>query len=306
MSLAPVALLTESRYESPSRGHWYTDNILDEDALVIEALAARGIAARRVSWSRPEVDWSRFSCAVFRTTWDYFDRFAEFSAWLDRVQAEVPLFNPPALVRWNLDKHYLLDLEARGIHTVPSVFLERGSTQSLAAAMDAHALSEAVIKPAVSGAARHTYRVTRAEADEHEATLAALLREEAMMLQPFQREIVEQGETTLVVMDGRFTHGLRKVAKAGDFRVQDDHGGTVHAYTPTPEEIAFAEWAMAACDPQPLYGRVDLVRDNDGALAVMELELVEPELWFRLCPDAAQRLADGLVQRLASAAPPQV
>lgn len=299
---APIALLTESRYENPTPGHWYVDNILEEDRLVAEAFAARGLRTERVDWARPDVDWSRFGAALLRTTWDYFDRFAQFSAWLDRVPSQTSLLNPASLVRWNVDKHYLRDLEDRGVHTVPTLFIERGSTASLASLLAAHGLPQAVLKPVVSGAARHTYRVDPDHAAEHEARLASLLEHEAMMLQPFQRDIVERGEMTLVVIDGRFTHALRKVAKAGDFRVQDDHGGTVHPYTPTPEEIAFAERAMAACDPTPLYGRVDMIRDNEGALAVMELELVEPELWFRLHPPAAEALAEGLRRRLSPAA----
>lgn len=297
---APIALLTESRYVEPVPGDWYIENIFEEDRLVAEALAARGLVSERVDWARPDVDWSRFGLALFRTTWDYFDRFPQFDAWLDRVASQVPLCNPASLVRWNVDKHYLRDLEDRGVHTVPTLFIERGSTTSLGDLLATHGLTQAVLKPVISGGARHTYCVDPRQAAAHEQRLASLLADEAMMLQPFQRDIVERGEMTLVVIDGRFTHALRKVAKAGDFRVQDDHGGTVHPYAPTPEEIAFAERAMAACDPMPLYGRVDMIRDNEGALAVMELELVEPELWFRLHPPAAEALAEGLMRRISS------
>lgn len=293
-----VALVTEDRFEDPTPGFWYVDNILEEDRLLTEALAAHGVSVQRVSWSRTDVDWSRFAMAVLRTTWDYFDRFTEFSAWLDRVPEHTQLLNPPALVRWNMDKHYLRALEAQGVHTVPTVFVEQGSAVSLSELLRAHALDEAVIKPAVSGGARHTFRVSPSSAAAHEPGWAERLLHEAMLLQPLQRDVLERGETTVVVIDGRCTHALRKVAKPGDFRVQDDHGGTVHAHEPTPEEVAFAERAMAACQPRALYGRVDMVRDNDGRLAVMELEVVEPELWFRLAPAAAQRLADGIVRML--------
>lgn len=300
MSTRPqVVLLTEDRYEDPTPGaHWYTDNILADDRLLIEGLAARGVDALRRSWSRSDIAWSSFPLAVFRTPWDCFDRFAEFMTWLDAAAQQTTLVNPPALVRWNVDKRYLWDLERRSVHTVPGLLLPRGSTAGLAELMQTHGIDDAVLKPVVSGAARETYRVRRADAAEHEATLARLLTEESMMLQPFQRDIIERGETTLVIIDGQFTHGLRKVAKPGDFRVQDDHGGSVHAYEPTAEEIAFAGRAMAACDPEPIYGRVDMIRDNDGQLAVMELELVEPELWLRMCPAAADRLAAALVRSL--------
>lgn len=300
MSTSPkIALLTEDRYEDPVPGHhWYTDNILEEDRLLTEGLRARGVGARRISWSRAEVDWSAWPLALLRTTWDYVDRFDEFMAWLGRVEARTTLLNPPSLLRWNVDKRYLWELERRGVHSVPGVLLEQGSPATLAELMQAHGLDEAVLKPVISSGARHTQRVRRHEAAGLEAFLAERLRHEAMMLQPFQREIVERGEVTLVVIDGAVTHGLRKVAKPGDFRVQDDHGGTVHPHEPSADEIELAERAMATCDPAPIYGRVDMVRDNDGRLAVMELELVEPELWLRLCPAAADRLADAVVRTL--------
>jgi glutathione synthase/RimK-type ligase-like ATP-grasp enzyme len=294
-----VALVTEDRYERPTAGHWwYTDNILDEDRLVAEALAVRGIESQRVSWSRADVDWSSYDAALLRTTWDYFDRFEEFSRWLEHVVACTRLINPPDLVRWNVDKHYLRDLQTRGIHVVPTVFIERGSSLTLAELQRTHDWPEVVLKPAVSGAARHTYRIDPSTVAAHEVVLAERLREEAMLLQPFQRAILEHGEMTLVVIDGRVTHALRKRAKPGDFRVQDDHGGTVHSHAATREEVMFAERAIAACEPAPIYGRVDMIRDDSGALAVMELELVEPELWFRRAPEAAERLADTLARVL--------
>jgi glutathione synthase/RimK-type ligase-like ATP-grasp enzyme len=157
-----------------------------------------------------------------------------------------------------------------------------------------------VIKPAVSGAARHTYRIDARTAAAHESIFAELLEREAMLVQPFLPSIVVDGEITLVVIDGHVTHGLRKRAKPGDFRVQDDHGGTVHPHQPSAEEVELAERAIAACDPSPIYGRVDMVRDRSDRLAVMELELVEPELWFRLEPAAARRLAAALAREIKS------
>ena len=154
------------------------------------------------------------------------------------------------------------------------------------------------MKPAVSGAARHTYRLNAANLDAHEAVLRGLLRDEAMMLQPFLGSVLTQGEFSLIVIGGRCTHAVRKIAKAGDFRVQDDHGGTVHPHTPTADEIVFAESAVAACAQAPLYARVDAVRDDAGALSLMELELVEPELFFRFSPPAADALAGAIAERM--------
>jgi glutathione synthase/RimK-type ligase-like ATP-grasp enzyme len=194
-----------------------------------------------------------------------------------------------------MDKHYLRDLEMRGVHATPTRYIEPGESVTLKALHTETGWERTVLKPAVSAAARHTYRLDPSNLEAHEAVFRELIAREAMMLQPFQDHIVEKGEKTLMVMGGQYTHAVLKVAKPGDFRVQDDYGGTVQAYTPTPEEIRFAELAFSVCDPAPLYGRIDLVTDNDGCLAVMELELIEPELWFRFHPPSAEVLADALL-----------
>ena len=302
--MRPFALLTERRYAAATApaADWYLANILQDDALLQAALAPHGFHAVRVDWADPTVNWAHFHGAVFRTTWDYFERFAEFQAWLQRVQTLTRLCNPPALVAWNMDKHYLADLAAWGVPTVPSRFIERGDHTPLPQQLAASGWAEAILKPCVSGAARHTYRVNAANAAALEAVAQTLLATEALILQPFQANILQQGEDTLMVFNGRYSHAVRKRPKAGDFRVQDDHGGTVETYTPTPTQIALAEQAMAACHPRPAYGRVDMVQDAQGQWRIMELELIEPELWLRYHPPAATAFAAALGDMLAGAA----
>lgn len=298
MSELHIVLLTEDRYERPVEGSWYVGNIFQEDGLLTAALERLGWVTERVSWSRPDFDWSRPRAVVVRSTWDYFDRFPEFSAWMHRVEPVVPLVNPAAQLRWNADKHYLADLQKAGVDVPPTRFVEPGTETTLAAVLDECGWSEAVLKPAVSGAARHTYRLTPHTAAAHEEVFRQLLRDEAWMLQPFLPNVMREGEISLMVFGGRCTHAVRKRAKAGDFRVQDDHGGTVHPHEATAEEIEFAERAVRACDPLPAYARVDLVRDDAGRLVVMELELIEPELFLRFHPPAAESFAEAIVARL--------
>ena len=296
---AAIALLTDRRYTAAeaAAGDWYLGNILADDRLLAEALEARGLASIRLDWADESIDWGRFRAVVFRTTWDYYDRQAEFTAWLDRVGPVARLINDATTVRWNLDKHYLADLATRGVPIVPTLFLEKGTTADLAGILAAEGWSEAVVKPAVSGGARHTYRFDAVGAERLGAIIDPLLAGEAFLVQPFEPSIVDHGEDTLVMIGGRFTHALTKRAKPGDFRVQDDHGGTVHPRTPTAAQIGLAEAAMAACGTVPAYGRVDLVR-HDGGWAVMELELIEPELWLRRHPPAASALAAAIEGRL--------
>jgi glutathione synthase/RimK-type ligase-like ATP-grasp enzyme len=294
-----VALLTDRRYTAPRAepGDWYLGNILADDALLAAALGARGVSSRRVDWADPSVDFSAFRALVFRTTWDYYDRQAEFAAWLDRVSPVTRLVNDVATVRWNLDKHYLADLAAAGVPTVPTRFVARGEPLDPARLLADEGWHEGVVKPAVSGGARHTHRFTAESAAAVGAAIAPLLAEEAFLVQRFEAGILDHGEDTLVVVEGRFTHALTKRARPGDFRVQDDHGGTVHPCTPSPEQIDLATRAMAVRGGTA-YGRVDMVRRAEGGWAVMELELIEPELWLRRFPPAAEALAEAIVRRL--------
>jgi len=293
-----VVLLTESRYHQPTEVDWYIENILTEDSMVKDALEKKGLKVTRVDWANPNFDWSSTEIALFRTTWDYFHRFDEFSNWLNEVSMKTRLINPAEQIRWNIDKHYLKDLSNNGINTTPTVYIEPGETINLQELHEKNNWEETVLKPAIAGAARHTYRLNQDSLSEHEIVFQELINKETMMLQPFQFNVVEQGEVAYMLFGGKFTHAVLKVAKPGDFRVQDDFGGTVHRYNPTQGEIEFAEKAVLVCDPLPTYARVDVITDNDDQLAVTELELIEPELWFRFHPPAADKLAETIIDIL--------
>jgi glutathione synthase/RimK-type ligase-like ATP-grasp enzyme len=293
-----VTLLTDARYVQPVEVNWYIQNILDDDRYVQQALEKRGLKVVRMNWDNPSFDWSETRCAIFRTTWDYFDRFTEFSSWLDTVSKQTQLINPIETICWNVDKHYLNDLASKGVHIPTTIFIEKGDPRSLAQVVETTTWSSLIVKPAISGAARHTYLFERKGVKEYEAIFQQLIQDEAMLLQEFQRRILTKGEVALVVIGGQCSHAVLKKAKAGDFRVQDDFGGTVHEYTPTREEIQFAENAVRQVSPLPLYARVDVIWDNEDRLCVSELELIEPELWFRKHPHAAELLADAVVKLL--------
>ena len=212
MSDYDVVILTDMRYEAPDERQWYNAQLLYEEQLLRDGLEARGLRTARVAWSNPDIEWSCTRAAVFRSTWDYFEKFAEFCRWMQQIEGGTHLFNTPSLVRWNIDKHYLRDLAERGVNVPKTHFIERGETSTLRELVTANRWSEVILKPAVSGAARHTYRINNANIEAHEAVLRELLREEAMMLQPFLSSVLNQGEVSLVVIGGRCTHAVRKVA----------------------------------------------------------------------------------------------
>ncbi|WP_199611462.1 ATP-grasp domain-containing protein [Flocculibacter collagenilyticus] len=300
-----VVVLTEDKYAAEcftpqKKLDWYSLQVLLEDQILIDALTEQGLTVTKRSWSDPSFDWEQAKTLLFRTTWDYFDRFDEFSTWLNSIKDKVQTINNINTIIWNFDKRYLHDLQNKGINVVDTYILEQNQTYSLAEEMDKYQFEEAILKPVISGAARHTYRINQSNVNQVQAHLDTLIQHEHFMLQPFQKNIVTEGELSLMVMGGKVTHAVKKTAKKGDFRVQDDHGGSVAQYTPNQEQIAFAEAAIAACSPQPLYARVDIIEDNNGQLAIMELELIEPELFFRFNHDAAHQLATTVKQYLST------
>ncbi|MAU14536.1 MAG: hypothetical protein CMH46_03245 [Muricauda sp.] len=292
-----IVVLTDHRYVAPKKSSPYIKNVLLEDQLVLEALQNQGLNVVRKSWDDHNFDWSTTKFALFRTTWDYFDRYSEFSKWLETTSEKIRFINPQKLIRWNIDKHYLQDLSNNGVTIAKTVFIEKGTTTTLANAISNSEANKGfnadtyILKPCVSGAARHTYKIHKDEIEGHENIFQKLIAEEAMMLQEFQKNIVSEGEISMMVFNGEFTHAVLKIAKPGDFRVQDDFGGTVHKYTPDQEQIAFAQSVVKAAPELPIYARVDIFRDNEGNWALAELEIFEPELWFRLNPSAATALA---------------
>jgi hypothetical protein len=272
--------------------------VIKEDTLVKEALEKQGLNVWRTNWDNPSFDWGTTRSILFRTTWDYFDRFPEFSKWLDTVAKRTKLINPMEMIRWNMDKHYLSDLRRNGVPIVPTYFIEAGEKRTLAECLRDSGWSSVILKPAISGAARHTYKLNSETTDELESIFSQLIKNEAMLIQPFMESILTKGEVAHMVMGGKHTHSVLKIAKAGDFRVQDDFGGTVHEYRPNSTEIEFIESVMKNVNPTPAYGRVDVIWDNEDKLVVSELELIEPELWFRKNHDAANLLAKEIVKYL--------
>lgn len=287
-----IVILTEDRYDgiiTPKDSN--EEDILTEDALIQKSLEKIGLKVFRTSWSNPDFDWTSTRAAFFSTTWDYFDRYEEFSKWLEDIRSKTLLINPYETIKWNLDKHYLNDLEEAGINVPETIFAEVGEAIDLLQLFNKSGWNETVLKPAISGAGRHTYRLNKNSVTKYENIFSELLKNESMMLQEFQENVISKGEVAYMVMGNKFTHAILKKAKKGDFRVQDDFGGTVELYEASQKEIDFALNTVAKCGKETTYARVDVIYDNNNKLAVTELELIEPELWFRFKNSAADDLA---------------
>lgn len=298
--MVDITVLTDHRYHEPEVITPYIQNILDEYDYLRNALEEIGLTVRRINWDDPNYDWSKTRAVVFRTVWDYFERYDEFQQWLDVVNGQTKLINPLSLIQWNIDKHYLSDLQKKGVAIVPTFFVDTGSYISIAEVCEMQDWKDVVIKPAISGAAFHTYKIMKDEIASNEALFKSLVGERDMLVQEYLPTITTRGEASLMVFNGKYTHAILKKAKSGDFRVQDDFGGTVHPYEPTSEEISFAESVFRACDPLPAYGRADIVWDEAGNHLLSELEIIEPELWVRNNPSSARHFAEGIKRMLRS------
>ncbi len=286
-----VVLVTQQKYVQPTRINAYIQNILTEDEILSLALQAQGHSVVRVGWEDASFKWSSTRCIIIRAIWNIFEHLPAFRSWLDKVHQQTRIINAPSLIKWNLDKGYLQHFQKAGIQIPPTVFLNQGNKTTLEEQLSKHNWQEIVMKPAISAGGRHTYRFITQDLVRYEEQFRNLINLEPMLLQKFQPRILDRGEVTFVVIGGQFTHAVLKRAKPGEFRVQDDFGGTVQVHQATKNEIIWAEQIVRCCTKLPAYARVDGIWLEDGSLALSELELIEPELWFRFDESAARRLA---------------
>ena len=265
-----------------------------DDQPLLEELRRRGLKAEPVVWNAPGFDWSQPKVCVLRSTWDYTTRLAGFLTWAERVATVTALWNPWEVILWNTHKSYLRSLAEAGVAVAPTVWLAAGGRADLPGLMAEHGWADAVVKPVVALSARETIRVSahsRAEAQSH---LDRVLAQEAVMVQPFFEAVESEGELSLLFIEGEFTHAIRKRPATGDFRVQHEYGGSEERVEPSGEELGLGRAALGAAGFETLYARADVMRGNDGQLCLMELELVEPSLFFEHAPEAAGRLAGGI------------
>ena len=252
------------------------DGYVTDDQLAETAMEEIGWKVEHVPWRQG--GWERFDAVVIRSTWDYHKHLEEFLAVLEQIKR---LANPLEVVRWNARKTYLRDLEARGLPVVPTVWNPRPD----ASLFDQLGTDEIVIKPVVSASAFHTYRLRRGE--EMETAFA----DREVMVQPFLRSIVEEGEYSLFFFGGELSHAVLKSPKEEDFRVQEEHGGLIRRVDPPAALVDLGHRIVESLPAPTLYARVDLARLDSGAYALMELELIEPSLYFRTDPESPRRFA---------------
>lgn len=270
-----AAVLTPSA-DYPEAFDWALENQAD-------ALRAAGLEVVAQTWTDPDAGQG-VDIVLPLVVWGYHARARQWHELLVRLEAErARVLNPVALLRWNSDKSYLAELAEQGIATVPTQAVDALADANLADARIRFGTTELVIKPPVSAGADGTFRLGPNDA------VPAAVAGRRMLIQPFQHSIVGQGELSLMIFNGAFSHAVIKRAKPGDFRVQPSLGGTEIQVEAPPEAIALAHAALAAAPTAAVYARVDMIADATGAWQIMELELIEPALFLHRAPGSAER-----------------
>jgi len=272
----------------------------DQQMAALTAALAHGESVTDIDWRAPLADFAGFDIALIGTPWDYQDSREAFLAKLGAIAAlGVPVCNAPEVVRWNIDKGYLAQLGARGVATIPTLLLENPGREEIIAAFDHFGCDRVIAKRRVGAGAEGQFDFSREAPPSPDWRMG-----HAALVQPFLPGIVEEGEHSLIFIDGQFSHGLIKRPAAGDYRVQSLYGGWDTAVTPAPADLAAAEAVLAGLPfPAPLYARIDLVRGPQGTLLLMEAELIEPFLYPLQGPELGPRLLAGIRRRLTASAP---
>jgi glutathione synthase/RimK-type ligase-like ATP-grasp enzyme len=270
----------------------------ESERLMLPHLAAAGIQTEIVDWRSADRDFSKFDLIVLRSCWDYHLRVSEFIDWLQRVAQATPVLNAADTVLWNYNKFYLREVEALGVEIAPTIFVNDTGRIASSEWHQIRSWNKSVVKPAVSASAHKTW-LFESGAVPDEAELKSKMEGEPFLIQQYIPEIQTEGEISFVYIDGVFSHAVLKRVAAGDFRVQKEHGGSTELFHPDSTLLAQAN-QIAATVPQvrdSLYCRIDAIA-RGGKLVLMELELIEPELFSGLAEGAAEKFANAIARRV--------
>jgi glutathione synthase/RimK-type ligase-like ATP-grasp enzyme len=265
-----------------------------DDLEVVHALNLRGVQVQAIPWDGNFTDWNSFDLVILRSCWNYHLHPKKFLLWLNDLQTnQVNLLNPVSTVRWNLHKKYLAELDRQGVRLPPTQWLIKGATINLKELLQQKGWSKAVVKPAISATAHNTFVVSVEDIEQHQPIMNQLLDQSDLLIQKFVPEI-KQGEYSLIFFHKKFSHAVLKKPKPGDFRVQNDFGGSYSSIEPSDELIKQAASILTHIPEPLLYARVDGVLVN-GQFLLMELELIEPVLFFNHAPHSVGPFVDLLL-----------
>ncbi|HET6593585.1 MAG TPA: hypothetical protein VFG48_11760 [Xanthomonadales bacterium] len=278
------------------------DFVIDDEH-AIAPLASLGWEVSTVSWRQTAIPWEGFDAVIIRSTWDYPNDVPAFLDILGRINRQTRLANALDLVHWNLAKTYLLDLEAKGVGIVPTLWMDDLNDRAAAEFADRLGTDQLVVKPVVGANGQDAFRFSRQEDPARWAGIVDRFPGRPCMVQPFMPRIKTEGEFSLFFFGGEFSHATLRIPAASEFRSQEERGAEVHAVAPERRLLTRGQQAMAALATLPLYARIDFVRNAAGDFDVMELELIEPSLYLRMDPGAPARFARAIVDWFGAVSP---
>lgn len=287
MALRKIGFATSTKYRDLTSG----------DLLAVAELRRRGYEVEPLVWSERPANSVTCDVVVLRSVWDYHLDAERFLQWVTSVSQSAIIFNHPDIVRWNSDKRYIFDLDQAGLPVPRTTMLEAGSEVDLVHALLKLDGNRAVIKPAISASAHETHLIDLDNAFIMQERMTRLLRTRAMLIQEFVPEISTRGEWSLMFFGGAYSHAVRKTPQSGDFRVQSEHGGIHSSENPQAVVLEVAKRAVSQFAADTLFARIDLV-EADSQPLVMEVELIDPELFLATASHATARFVDALVQNV--------
>lgn len=274
------------------------------DRLLFEPLANRGWTVEEVSWRNKQINWGQFEAVIIRSPWDYQQDPTAFISTLQKIdQSSAQLENKLDLVKWNLDKTYLRDLQNQQIEIVPTLWETAFDKEEYPYFFDKFETDEIIIKPTVSANADDTFRIKQDQREGYIPELSKIFSNRPFLVQPFMNSIITEGEFSLFFFGDTYSHSILKTPKRTDFRVQEEHGGKLKKIEPEQDLLKSAREILSTLHPDPLYARIDYVRTPANTFALMELELIEPSLYFNMDSKSAERFAKVFDRRMKEQIP---
>lgn len=284
-----------------------TDDLEDYfvwDNLLIQPFSQHGVHVDVISWHAIDIDWSQYDAVIVRSTWDYQEHANAFiDKLIEITKHDTVLINPLSLMQWNISKRYLQILQTQGITIIPSVFFDSVAISDIYAQFAYFDTQEIIIKPLISANSDNTFRLDHTNLMAQAGPLSNIFSTTPCVIQPFLDSVINEGEYSLFYFNGEYSHTIRKVPKSGDFRVQEEHGGELITVIPDERQLSAAAKVLAALPEKSLYARVDLIRNpraqKDDIWQLMEVELIEPSLYFNMDEASPERFVQATLNYLA-------
>ena len=268
-------------------------NFQSYDDLIVKPLRGLGWECEFIPWDSTSINWDDFDAVIIRSTWDYQQKEKLCFKTLQSIEASsATLYNSLDIVKWNIHKRYLLELEKENISIIPTRLYDSFYFEIVSDLFSFFNENKLVIKPCVSANADDTFILEQSKMENLKSVLEGTFSRKDFLVQPFIKNVKSEGEYSLIYFGGRLSHVLLKTPKDGDFRVQEEHGGILKTINkPESSLIDFGNKVMGTIPYQCLYSRVDVVRGSDNYL-LMEVELIEPSLYFNMDSKSPQMFAE--------------